>query len=61
MNRLLAALAARLRTLVNWEDGQDLIEYGLGVTLIALACIACMQSVAPALVTMFNDVSSSIT
>ncbi|HVU48321.1 MAG TPA: Flp family type IVb pilin [Terracidiphilus sp.] len=42
------------------EDGQDLIEYGMIVTLIALAAIGGIQHFASAVATLFNNIDSSL-
>jgi Flp pilus assembly pilin Flp len=42
------------------EDGQDLVEYGLIVTAIALAAIGGIEQFASAVATMFSKISTSI-
>jgi Flp pilus assembly pilin Flp len=42
------------------EAGQDLVEYALLVTLIALGSIAGVRHVATAVSTVFSNVSSSL-
>jgi pilus assembly protein Flp/PilA len=42
------------------EDGQDLVEYALLVSLIALAAITCVSSVAAAITPMFTNISTSL-
>ena len=39
-----AVIAALLKRLVVREDGQDLLEYGLLITLIALVAMAAVSS-----------------
>jgi Flp pilus assembly pilin Flp len=46
--------------LMRGESGQDLIEYGLAVTLIALACIASIGHLGAAVGTMFSNISTSL-
>lgn len=43
------------------EDGQDLVEYGLLVVLVALGAIAGMSSLASAINTAFNSASTNLT
>ena len=43
------------------ENGQDLIEYALVAALIALGCIASMNSVASGISTAFSTISSDLT
>jgi len=54
-------LQVRFWELIHGEEGQDLIEYGLIITLIALAAIGGVQKFASAVVTMFSNIDSSIT
>ena len=42
------------------EEGQDLIEYGLLITLIALAVTAAMTPLATAISKVFNNASTSL-
>jgi len=46
--------------LISREDGQDLIEYGLIVTAIALAAIGGIQHFAAAVALMFSNIGASI-
>jgi Flp pilus assembly pilin Flp len=43
------------------EEGQDLVEYGLLLFLVALSAIASMQSVASAISSVFNSAATSLT
>ena len=43
------------------EAGQDLIEYALIAALIAVACVASMQSLATAINTEFGKVNGNLT
>jgi pilus assembly protein Flp/PilA len=47
-----------LNSLVSREEGQDLVEYALVITFIALGSAAAMQSLAGAISTVFSTVSS---
>ena len=47
--------------LVNDQSGQDLIEYALVVSLIALAATVGMGSVATSISTAFSKVGSKLT
>jgi pilus assembly protein Flp/PilA len=42
------------------DEGQDLVEYGLLLTLIALAATAAMSPLATAISTVFNNASTSL-
>ena len=50
-----------LRRFAAHEEGQDLVEYALLVSLIALAAIAATQSVASAITSVFNNISTTVT
>ncbi len=49
-----------MRSLIAREEGQDLVEYALLVSLIALAAIAGINPIATAITTAFNNVSTSL-
>ena len=46
-----------VRSLVEREEGQDLVEYALVVALIAFGAIAGMQFLATGLNSAFNDIA----
>jgi pilus assembly protein Flp/PilA len=50
-----------LRRLWQEEEGQDLVEYGLLVALVALAATAGMSSLATAINTAFSTLGSKLT
>ena len=54
-----------MRVLINrlWreEEGQDLVEYGLLIFLIALAAIASMKGLASSISTVFQSAATSLT
>ena len=45
---------------VREDEGQDLVEYALLITFIALACILGMQNLGTAINSKYNDVSTSL-
>jgi len=53
-------LYVKLQNLMNREDGQDLVEYALLVSLIALAAITGVGKVASAVTTLFTNISTSL-
>ena len=53
-------ILATLRTLHNDESGQDLIEYALAASLIALGAIPAMSSVGTAINTIFTSVATKL-
>ena len=60
MNNMLLAMYVKLQTLMNREEGQDLVEYALLVCLIALAAITGVNKVATAVTSVFSNISSSL-
>jgi pilus assembly protein Flp/PilA len=46
-----------------WQEdaGQDLVEYGLLIFLVALAAIASMKTLASAVSTVFSSAATSLT
>jgi pilus assembly protein Flp/PilA len=49
-----------LKKLWKDEEGQDLIEYGLLLTLIALVCIASLNTISNAVKDMFSNAVVSL-
>ena len=49
-----------LARFITREEGQDLVEYALLVSLIALAAIAGIGPIASAITSTFNNVSTSL-
>ena len=43
------------------EEGQDLVEYGLLLFLVALAAIASMKGLASGISAVFNSAATSLT
>lgn len=60
MNQLLLKLCIKLQDLADREDGQDLVEYSLVVSLISLGATASMQSLAGGISTAFSGLSSTL-
>jgi pilus assembly protein Flp/PilA len=54
-------LYTTIQTLIQRDEGQDLIEYALVVALIALAATAGMSTLATAINGAFTSVSSKLT
>jgi len=49
-----------LRSFQHGEEGQDMVEYSLLVSLIALTLIASINQLATALINFFTNVSSAL-
>ena len=60
MNNTILKLYCRLQNLLNGEEGQDVIEYALLTSLIALAAIGGVEKVAAAVTNIFTKISTSI-
>ena len=60
MNNLFLALYTKFQSLTAREDGQDLVEYGLLVALIALVCVSGIKGVATGLTAVFTSISSAL-
>jgi len=60
MNDLLLKFHLTIQSLINREEGQDLVEYALLICLIALAAISGVNHVATAVTKVFTNVSNSL-
>lgn len=60
MGIILLKLKTRFAELLLWEQGQDLVEYGLLISLVALAAIAGIHKVTLAVNAVFTSVSTSL-
>jgi Flp pilus assembly pilin Flp len=60
MNSLLLKLYVQIQTLAVCEDGQDLVEYALLCTLLALGMITGIKSVASTVNLAFSNVSATL-
>lgn len=50
-----------LKALVGSKKGQGMVEYGLIISLIAVACIAALMVLGPKIATLFSGVANNIT
>ncbi len=53
-------LIFKLQCLMRREDGQDLVEYALILALIALGATVSMKSLATAISTEFNNITTRL-
>ena len=59
---MVISMRRTLRRLWNEDEGQDLVEYGLLIVLVALASIAAMNSVASAINNvLYSQASNALT
>lgn len=56
----LTRLAVNLQCLTARNDGQDLVEYALLISLISVAVIAGSEKVASAIIALYSNINSSI-
>jgi len=60
MHRTFLKLHVKFQNLANDQQGQDLVEYALLLTMISLALIAGITGVATAVTNAFTNISSSL-
>lgn len=60
MNNTVLKLYVLGQSLLVKEDGQDLVEYALLVSLIALAAITAVGNIAGGITAIFSNVSGSL-
>lgn len=60
MNDLLLKMYLRIQTLMNDEEGQDLVEYALVVALVAFGAGAGMRTLSTEINKAFNTISSDL-
>jgi pilus assembly protein Flp/PilA len=60
MNILLLKMYLKIQDLTSCEEGQDLVEYALLITLVALAAITGINKVATAINTVFTNISNTL-
>jgi len=57
----LMSICFKIQSILNREEGQDLIEYALVVALIAFAAVAGMQAVATDINKAFTSIGTTLT
>lgn len=60
MNELFLKTYVKALTLLNRDEGQDLIEYALLLTMICLALITGINGIAKSINITFSSISSSL-
>ena len=60
MSDALLKLYVKFETFRSGEEGQDLVEYGLLLTMISLALISGISSIASAVNITFSNISTSL-
>ena len=60
MNNMLLKLYVKFQDLKNNEEGQDLVEYALVISLVAVACVAGLTPLATAIKAVFTTIKGSL-
>jgi pilus assembly protein Flp/PilA len=60
LNNIVLKLNAKLNNLFIHEEGQDLVEYALLITMVALAAVGGIRHVATAINTVFSNISATL-
>ena len=61
MNDLMIKMYVAVKSLIEREEGQDLVEYALVVALIAFGAIAGMKFLATGINQAFSGISTTLT
>ena len=60
MNKLMLNILVNVQNMLNNEEGQDLVEYGLVVALVAFGAVAAMKALGTEISTVFSSISSTL-
>ncbi len=60
MNNALLKLYIKMQNLMMQEDGQDLVEYALVLSLITVGAIAMLSSIGSKVATIFTAINTGI-
>lgn len=60
MNNLMISMFVKLQNALKNEEGQDLVEYGLVVALVAFGAVAAMKALGTEISTVFSSISSTL-
>ena len=60
MNDLFLKMYLKVRELMTHEEGQDLVEYALLITMVALAAVGGITKVSSAINTVFSKISTTL-
>jgi Flp pilus assembly pilin Flp len=61
MNNRMIGIWVKIQNLAAGEEGQDLVEYSMAFSMIALGTVAGMTSVAAAVMTVFTTITTTFT
>ena len=60
MKKLIFNAFLKIQDLLQHEEGQDLVEYALLITLVALAAVGGIRHVSSAVNTVFSNISNTL-
>lgn len=60
MNNLMIKFVVKMQSLMNREEGQDLVEYALVVALVAFGATAALKTLGTGLNSAFSSISSTL-
>lgn len=60
MQWAIANICLRLQALAAQQEGQDLVEYALVISLVAVACVTGLSPLANAILTVFTTIEASL-
>ncbi|MGB6975589.1 MAG: Flp family type IVb pilin [Terracidiphilus sp.] len=60
MDNLMLKIYVKMQTLLASEEGQDLVEYGLVVALVAFGAVAALTSLGSGLGDLFSDINQTL-
>ena len=60
MNNMLLKMYVKFQELKNREEGQDLVEYALVISLVAIAAVAALTVLAGTITGVFSTIDTSL-
>jgi pilus assembly protein Flp/PilA len=60
MNNMLLKMYVKFQELKNREEGQDLVEYALVISLVAIAAVAALTILAGKITAVFSTIDTSL-
>lgn len=58
MNNMMLNMFVTMQNLLASEEGQDLVEYGLVVAVVAFGCVVALKTMGSGIGDMFNDMNA---
>jgi len=60
MNNALLRLYVKMQNLMNQDEGQDLVEYALVITILSVGCVAALGTLATSVKAVFTAIEGSL-